>query len=314
MKKTLLSIVAGVLSVSFASAQCTPDPALAGESFGLWPDSLATVYTHTGAGAESRYVDLVTFTDTVIAFEIVPGSPSNVTVYIDAFKILEVRNVPNDFTYGTNIDPNDESVNDTVASTDPAYAPWGIWYNGGDVPNQTPTQGCVYINGTETGWLAVAAMANLPGGEGAVQLEIDVDARVAATDPDLSSIIQNGSWMSTVPSSFGGGPITVDNYWLVAKESGVGITEVNENEFMVLDNFPNPFDGTTSIMFNLPYDSEDIDFNVFNVLGELQHTETVNGRRGMNSILFDGSQLATGLYIYTLSEGNNTVTGRMTVK
>ena len=303
MKKTLLTIFAGVLSVSFAGAQCTPDAALAGESFGLWPDSLATVYTYVGAGDQTRVVDLVTFTDTLFAVEIVPGSPTDVIIYVDQFKITDVRNVPAGMTYGSDVE-----AGATVE------APYGVWENGGTAPNQTTTQGCVYINGTEAQWNTLAAVANLPGGQGAVQLELDVDVRIAATSPDLSSIIANGSWMSAVPASLGGGVITVDSYWLVAQASGVGINEIDENKFMLGSNYPNPFTGTTTISFNAPQNMAGLEFNVYSILGSRIHSEKMDVERGMNDIEFNGSQLSSGLYIYTLSDGNTTLTRKMNVK
>lgn len=304
MKKVLLSIFAGVLSTGMANAQCTPDPALAGESFGLWPDSLATVYTCVGCGDHNRIVDLVTFKDTVIPFQVIPGAPpTNVTIYIDAFKITDVRNVPSGMTYGTDVE-----------STADANAPWGYWYNGGTPPNQTSTQGCVYINGTEAQWNALAALGNHGAGRGAVQLEIDVDVRIAGTNPDLSSIIQPGSWMSDVPASLGGGAITVDDYWLVAQESSVGINEIDENKFMLVGNYPNPFSGFSSIQFNAPYNMAGVEFNVYSILGSRVRTEKFDAERGINTIKFDGSQLSSGLYIYTLSDGNTSLTRKMTVK
>lgn len=295
MKKVLLTIFAGVLTAGFANAQCTPDPALAGESFGLWPDSLATVYTFAGAGAQTRVVDLVTFSDTVM--EVNVGQPVSVTIYIDAFKIVDVRNVPTGMTYGTDVEAS--------ADND---APWGYWYNGGTVPNQTSTQGCVFINGTEDQWNTLAT------GAGAVQLELDVDVRIAATDPDLSSIIPNNSWMSDVPASFGGGLITVDDYWLVAEASGVGINEIDERKFMLANNYPNPFTGFTTVAFNAPNMMEGLEFNVYSILGSKVHTQKLDAERGINKIEFDGTQLASGLYVYTLSDGNTTLTRKMNVK
>ncbi len=303
MKKTLLTIIAGVLTAGFANAQCTPDAALAGESFGLWPDSLATVYTCVGCGDHTRVVDLVTFSDTVISFELVPGSPTDVTAYIDAFKITDVRNVPTGMTYGTNVEAS--------ADND---APWGYWYNDGSVPNQTSTQGCVYINGTEDQWNTLAATGSIAPGIGAVQLEIDVDVRIAGTSPDLSTIIQNGSWMSGVPASLGGGPITVTDYWLVAQESSVGIIEVDEKKFMLVNNYPNPFTGITNISFNAPQDMAGLEFNVYSILGSKVHTQKFDAERGVNNIEYNGSQLSSGLYIYTLSDGVTTLTRKMNVK
>ncbi|MBP9152897.1 MAG: hypothetical protein KBF73_11485 [Flavobacteriales bacterium] len=299
MKKVLLSIITGALSISVASAQCTPDPSLAGSPFGLFPDSLETVYTCVGCGDQSRIVDLVTFTDTLFAFEIVPGSPTDVTVYIDAFKIVEVRNVPTGMSYGTNILATDPSV-------DPATAPFGIWFNNGTPPNQTSTQGCVYINGSEDQWNALAN-----GGLGMVQLEIDVNVRIAGTNPDLSTIIQNGSWMSDVPPTLGGGLITVTDYWLVAQASGVGIVEVDESKFMLVNNYVDPATGITNISFNAPYNMDGLEFNVYSILGSKIHSEKFDVERGVNSVKFNGNQHAAGVYVYTISDGKTMLTNKM---
>ncbi|MCF8277775.1 MAG: hypothetical protein K9J17_13660 [Flavobacteriales bacterium] len=305
MKKVLLTFIAGALSISFAGAQCTPDPALAGESFGLFPDSLATVYTFPGAGDQVRVVDLVTFADTSLPNPINPAG-GDIVIYIDAFKIVDVRNVPAGMTYGTNIPTNDPSVNATTS-------PWGIWYNGGTVPNQTLTQGCVYINGTEGQWSALAATETYGAGsmQGAVQLEIDVDARIAASNPDISAIIANGAWLSSVPASFGGGVITVDSYWLVAKESGVGIAEVDESKFMLVNSYIDNATGITNIEFNAPYDMKGLEFNVYSVLGSKVQNVKFDVERGMNAVKFNGTRHAAGLYIYTISDGNSMLTSKM---
>lgn len=297
MKKTLLSIFAGVLSVSMASAQCTPDPALSNEPFGLFPDSLSTVYTCVGCGDQTRIVDLVTFADTTLTVNI--GAPVNVLVYIDRFKITDVRNVPTGMTYGTNVE--------NLAETG---APWGYWQNNGTVPNQTSTQGCVYINGTEDQWNALAALANYGPNRGAVQLEIDVDARIAGTDPDLTGIINPNSWLSAVPENLGGGPITITDYWLVAEQSAMGIVKVDQNKFMLVNNYVDQ-SGVTNIEFNAPYDMKGLQFNVYSILGSKVATKKFDVERGMNKVQFDGSLHASGLYVFTISDGTTTLTNKM---
>lgn len=297
MKKTLLSIFAGVLSVGFASAQCTPDPSLAGEPFGLWPDSLATVYTCVGCGDQTRVVDLVTFADTSLTVNI--GAPTTVQIYIDRFKITDVRNVPAGMTYGTDVE-----------STAGTGAPWGYWDNNGVVPNQTSTQGCVYINGTEDQWNALAATANYGPNRGAVQLEIDVDVRIAGTNPDLTGIINPNSWMSSIPANLGGGVITVSDYWLVAEQSAMGIVKVDQNKFMLVNNYVDQT-GVTNIEFNAPYDMKGLQFNVYSILGSKVATKKFDVERGMNKVQFDGSVHASGLYVFTISDGNTTLTSKM---
>lgn len=297
MKKNLLTIFAAVLSTGFASAQCTPDPALANEPFGLWPDSLATVYTYVGAGDQTRVVDLVTFADTTLTVTL--GQPVDVLIYIDRFKITDVRNVPTGMTYGTNVE--------NLAETG---APWGYWDNNGTVPNQTSTQGCVYINGTEDQWNTLAALANHGPDRGAVQLEIDVDVRIAGTLPDLTGIINPNSWMSSIPANLGGGVITVTDYWLVAENSAAGIVKVDQDKFMLVNNYVDQT-GSTVIEFNAPYDMKGLEFNVYSILGSKVATKKFDVERGMNTVKFDGTLHASGLYVFTISDGNTTLTNKM---
>ncbi len=65
-------------------------------------------------------------------------------------------------------------------------------------------------------------------------------------------------------------------------------------------NFPNPFNPTTTIRFDLPVRSNVV-LKVFNVYGQEVGT-LVNGQReaGTSSVAWDGSGLASGIYFYRL--------------
>lgn len=73
------------------------------------------------------------------------------------------------------------------------------------------------------------------------------------------------------------------------------------NEFSLSQNYPNPFNPSTSIRYSLPVDSH-VEINVFNVLGEkvfqLKNEEV---KAGVNTIVFDGRRLSSGVYFYTIS-------------
>lgn len=69
-------------------------------------------------------------------------------------------------------------------------------------------------------------------------------------------------------------------------------------------NYPNPFNPTTTIPLILPEDSN-VKLEVFNVMGQRVQT-LVDGHRasGRYPIQFDGSQLASGMYIYRIVVNN----------
>lgn len=83
------------------------------------------------------------------------------------------------------------------------------------------------------------------------------------------------------------------------------------NKFELNQNFPNPFNPTTSIQFNLPQES-DAKLSVFNVLGE-EVVELINNKisAGYHSIQFDGAELNSGIYFYKLESKDFTQIRKM---
>jgi hypothetical protein len=89
-------------------------------------------------------------------------------------------------------------------------------------------------------------------------------------------------------------------------------------EFALLGNYPNPFNPSTAVVFNLP-ESAEVTLHVFNTLG--QRVKSVIGQSfgaGANQrIELAMSDLGSGLYVYQLTAkgANNTfnATGRMTL-
>lgn len=293
MKELILSVSICLSSVSVLFGQCSPDPALSVASFGFWPDSIATVYTCVGCGDQIRIIDLVTLTDTVMNVDTGQGNVIPVTFYIDALKLTEFSNVPIGIDFGTNVD--DGLTVDTVE------APWGIWYNEGTIPNQDPAQGCVYINGTESQWNELANTANLSSCSGSVPLMIEFDFRIAATDPDISDLIADGTWISEVGSGLDGGPIVLDNYWLVASSCYWSVDGSNSPGRSKLSNHPNPFQGSTVISFSSDRVVDDLLLTVYNSLGQVVETRPLNGKQGANQLQFDGDRLQPGVYPYSIS-------------
>lgn len=90
--------------------------------------------------------------------------------------------------------------------------------------------------------------------------------------------------------------------------SSVNKTEEYSDNFMLQQNSPNPVSTTTKIKFSTSNTSY-VTLRVYNQLGELVATlvnETLTP--GVYDTDFDGSNLAPGLYFYTLSSGNQTKT------
>ncbi|MCX6641158.1 MAG: T9SS type A sorting domain-containing protein [bacterium] len=75
--------------------------------------------------------------------------------------------------------------------------------------------------------------------------------------------------------------------------------------------YPNPFNPTTVISYELPA-ANFVNLSVYNIVGK-KVTELVNGMReaGSHSVTFDGSGLAAGVYVYRLTAGEMTASGKM---
>jgi flagellar hook assembly protein FlgD len=81
--------------------------------------------------------------------------------------------------------------------------------------------------------------------------------------------------------------------------------------FSVKAAYPNPFNPATMLSFSLPEVAK-VTLNVFDVQGRLVAT-LVNGLReaGQHQVTFDGSNLSSGVYLYTLQAGSYSATGKM---
>ena len=82
-----------------------------------------------------------------------------------------------------------------------------------------------------------------------------------------------------------------------------------------VNGYPNPFNSSTTIRIKLPSYRDNIDLNLFNVLGQHVKTETIRNVSGDVSYILDASAFSTGLYFLRVSSGNfHTTTKLMVLK
>jgi hypothetical protein len=83
------------------------------------------------------------------------------------------------------------------------------------------------------------------------------------------------------------------------------------SDYAITEAYPNPFNPTTAISYQLPTSSF-VNLSVYDVAGN-KVAELVNGMRdaGSHSVTFDGSKLASGIYLYKLMAGEFTTTQKM---
>lgn len=111
------------------------------------------------------------------------------------------------------------------------------------------------------------------------------------------------------PQNFGALPFAIYNFQVgnVGVEDGLTI-----NTFDLVQNYPNPFDKSTLISFSSDA-NKTVDFKVYNLLGEIVKQQKIDAERGLNKFEFV-SEYPAGVYIYSLSDGDKTLTRRMVIK
>ena len=92
-----------------------------------------------------------------------------------------------------------------------------------------------------------------------------------------------------------------------------GHLEINNcpKEYKLYNSYPNPFNPKTKIQYDLPEDSK-VSLTIYNIRGQ-KVRELINNFKpaGSYSIIFDGSNLASGVYFYHIQAGDFVQTKRM---
>ena len=141
--------------------------------------------------------------------------------------------------------------------------------------------------------------ASGPAGSGAV----------APTDGFFTTTSYYGAFNPTAPLWTGGWTALSHNRITDIKVDK--ITDVIPREYILTQNYPNPFNPATRISFSLPNGSF-VKLSVYNILGQ-QIEVLVNGFRnaGTYELIWDASNLPSGVYIYRLETGSNVISKKM---
>lgn len=93
-----------------------------------------------------------------------------------------------------------------------------------------------------------------------------------------------------------------------------GLKSIDEQLITDVRNFPNPFNPSTLIRFNLP-NSSLVSLKIFNLKGESVAVlaENLYMNKGYNELNFNASNLPSGTYVYNLHAGDIFQTGKMTL-
>ncbi len=138
-----------------------------------------------------------------------------------------------------------------------------------------------------------------------------ITGTAAPGDEGIYPIYVGGdSWgqVAGVPTSQ---PFVVD-YYQIEIVSATGINDFSRNEFQVKQNIPNPFNNSSNIEFYLP-ELNTVSISIYNVLGKITKTETIQAAKGANRYSLNAADFSNGVYFYSLSYSNQTITKRFIV-
>lgn len=121
---------------------------------------------------------------------------------------------------------------------------------------------------------------------------------------DLSNTTIFSVWGSIDPTFY-----SAWNYDTNSPNLDVEMTEGLPNQFKLGDNYPNPFNPTTTVAFSLPI-GVDVTLNVYNLLGERiatiynRYAQPGNYTATWNGLDSHGNQVPSGTYLFELDAGS----------
>jgi len=100
--------------------------------------------------------------------------------------------------------------------------------------------------------------------------------------------------------------------------SSISIVDNNEHQkvsnIFLEQNSPNPFNPTTTIEFFIPpeFSGQQVTLSIINILGQnISTLVNESAKTGRHLVSYDGSNLSSGIYLYRLTVGENSLTKKM---
>ena len=94
-------------------------------------------------------------------------------------------------------------------------------------------------------------------------------------------------------------PYSFDGYVINIGNTGINITNIDESTLELQNAIPNPSNQMTNIKFS-SNKSENISFQITNLLGEIIYFDNIISKRGVNDIIVNTSIFSEGIYIYSI--------------
>lgn len=276
MKSILFSFGALVLATSSYAQACFADPSLTLSSpVGIYP-AIPSDGNNTTTDRDTIKLCLGQPWEFVFSAVVPDSITSPAHVNLETINVTSIAGLPIGLAVvGANSPINSDG--EGVSATDQIFS--------------DKTIGCISVAGTPTvvGYNPLTISFNITG-----------DLNIPSTMPGTLFNAQFVFHVSDAP-----GCVADTYYWqnvLAGKSDNLYLASAT----------PNPTTGMTTIEFGSKIESS-LTFSVVNTLGEVVHNETIQANKGVNNIRFDASNLATGVYFYSISNGMEKTTKRLAV-
>jgi hypothetical protein len=123
---------------------------------------------------------------------------------------------------------------------------------------------------------------------------------------DPLSVQSVGISFKTIGVDIGENSVYIDDIYFNKSEDPTNVDdlELTPNEFNLFTNYPNPFNPSTKIKFNVPKTTK-VNLNIYDVIGRQVKTLVNEIKKpGSYEVVFEASDLASGVYFYTLNAGS----------
>jgi dienelactone hydrolase len=157
-----------------------------------------------------------------------------------------------------------------------------------------------------------------------IQIQQSVQLNDSLIAIGKTSELISGPWdhgfdnTDTPPYSFTAAGLIIKDSVLAFLNRTLEVTSVSSSaenqfpdQFALSQNFPNPFNPTTTIKFSIPKEVQ-VNLSVYNILGEkVEELKNEIMKPGYFEVEFDASTIASGVYFYRIKAGDFVQTKKM---
>ncbi|MFZ4621670.1 MAG: T9SS type A sorting domain-containing protein [Bacteroidota bacterium] len=195
------------------------------------------------------------------------------------------------------------SIGHTGTTIQVAFFPWGSLGFGGGILNPTGVKGAM---GDSKGNLQFEMAIDMDSSFLKITPPQRIGAFVSIYDPSLKI---SPSWLERAPA----GEYSILSFGSMTFTNSLGVHDRSSviTEYGLSQNYPNPFNPVTTIQYQVP-SAGPVTLKVYDVLGK-EVAALVNEQKnaGSYAVRFNGAELSSGVYYYTIQAGTFTETKKL---